>query len=91
MVEQKKSQELAKTLTSNNCDSPILRSSSYKEAVHNDETLFFPTVAVQNVRAGIQPNLRLFIAISAQIFFVKPQKDHLPKHVGFRFSHLEIW
>ena len=49
--------------------SPLLRTSSYKEAVVNCERGFFHKLPVENVRAGLQANIRLFIANSSQVFF----------------------
>lgn len=61
-------------------DSQLLRTPSYKEAVKSSENLFFANLPVQNSRAGFQANLRLFIAITGQIFFVKQNKDTVAKH-----------
>ena len=48
----------------------ILRTPSYKVAVSGSENIFFPNLPVQNSRAGFQANLRLFIAVTGQIFFM---------------------
>lgn len=66
-----------------NCadNSPLLRTPSYKEAVTSCEQVFFSNLPVQHVRAGFQPNLRLFIGITAQVFFMKPTKESMSKHV----------
>lgn len=65
-----------------NCadNSPLLRTPSYKEAVTSCEQVFFSNLPVQHVRAGFQPNLRLFIGITAQVFFMKPTKESMSKH-----------
>eukprot|EP00111_Clytia_hemisphaerica_P001577 TCONS_00004492-protein len=58
----------------------MIRTPSYKEAVTSSENLFFSNLPVQNSRAGFQANLRLFIAITGQIFFMKQNKDNVHKH-----------
>ena len=63
-------------------DSPLLRTPSYKEAVLCSERVFFAHIPVENVRAGFQSSLRFFIAITAQIFFMKQNKELLSKHVS---------
>ena len=57
--------------------SPLIRTSSYKEAVEN----FFPRIPRENVRAGLQANLRLYIANSCQVFFTESTPDVLDKQV----------
>ena len=65
-------------------ESPLLRSPSYKEAVTSCERMFFSNIPVENVQAGFQANLRFFIALTAQIFFMKQSKDLLNKQVSTR-------
>ena len=60
----------------------ILRTPSYKVAVSGSENIFFPNLPVQNSRAGFQANLRLFIAVTGQIFFMKQNKESVSKHVS---------
>lgn len=62
----------------------ILRTPSYKVAVSGSQNIFFPNLPVQNSRAGFQANLRLFIAITGQIFFMKQNKDSVSKHVSLQ-------
>ena len=72
----------------NGNESPLpLRTSSYKEAVTKSAKHFCANIPVQQVRAGFHANLRLFIALTGQVFFVKQQKDILSKHV----CHLNLF
>lgn len=64
------------------------RSSSYKEAVEFSNQNFLANIPVDEVCAGFHANLRLFIALTGQVFFVKQQKDILTKHVSHFYSVL---
>ena len=66
----------------------ILRTPSYKEAVRTSENLFFANLPVHNSRAGFQANLRVFIAVTGQIFFVKQNKETVHKHVRIMFFNI---
>ena len=59
-----------------------LRSASYKDAVKHGGSKFFPDdiIPMEAVHAGFPANLRLFIAISGQVFFVKQQPEILSNH-----------
>lgn len=64
----------------------LLRTPSYKEAVRSSENFFFANIPMENARAGFQQNVRFFIAISAQIFYVKQTHETMSKHVSFSSS-----
>ena len=61
--------------------SPLLRTSSYKEAVVNCDRGFFPRVPIEYVRAGLQANIRLFVTNSSYVFFAQTGQDLLQKQV----------
>ena len=61
--------------------SPLLRTSSYKEAVVNCDKGFFPRIPVEIVRAGLQANVRLFVANASHVFFSHPGPEDLQKQV----------
>ena len=61
--------------------SPLLRTSSYKEAVVNCDKGFFPRIPMESVRAGLQANVRLFISNASHVFFANPGAEHLQAQV----------
>ena len=61
--------------------SPLLRTSSYKEAVVNCDRGFFPRIPLENVRAGLQANVRLFVTNSCYVFFSQTGPELLQKQV----------
>ena len=61
--------------------SPLLRTSSYKEAVVNCDKGFFPRIPIDFVRAGLQANVRLFVTNASHVFFSRTGPEHLQKQV----------
>jgi len=59
--------------------SPLLRTSSYKEAVVNCDKGFFPRIPIDFVRAGLQANVRLFVTNASHLFFSRPGPEDLQK------------
>ena len=65
--------------------SPLLRTSSYKEAVVNCDKGFFPRIPIEFVRAGLQANVRLFVTNASHVFFSRPGPEDLQKQVLVSF------
>ena len=61
--------------------SPLLRTSSYKEAVVNCDKGFFPRIPIEFVRAGLQANVRLFVTNSSHVFFSQTGLERLQQQV----------
>ena len=78
------SQDTVSTLNTLDVDCPQSpsRTYSYSCAVDHEREKFF-NLPNEDVRAGLQANLRLFILHSAEVFLVQEDANHLDKQVGF--------